>query len=225
MQLWIHLRFKSDTTLGSGDGVSGLVDQEIEYDNTTGLPYLRGRTLKGLLVEECSNIFFALKNQPLVLKDLKQSAQKLFGEPGSSLTTDGTMHVGAAQFPLQLIETIKEDIKAGKITINDILESLTTIRRQTSIDPETGTPAESSLRAIRVLIRKTLLMSPLIFESEPSSKNKALLAACIASLRCVGSSRNRGRGQVSARLYNHEGKDITSDCLADFRKLVKREIN
>ncbi|MBI4852371.1 MAG: RAMP superfamily protein [Acidobacteria bacterium] len=220
MQLWIHLKLKSDTTLGRGDGVSGLVDQEIEYDKATGLPYLRGRTLKGLLVEECSNIFFALKQQSIELKDLKHSAQKLFGESGSSLSADGTMHIGAAQFPPELVKAIKEDIKAHKFTTNDILESLTTIRRQTSINPETGSAAESSLRSIRVLIRETLLMAPLVFEPEPNPEDKALLAACIASLRHLGSSRNRGHGQVCASLHS-DGKDITLGCLADFRKLVE----
>jgi CRISPR/Cas system CMR subunit Cmr4 (Cas7 group RAMP superfamily) len=52
-----HLKIKllSDTTFGRGDGVAGLIDQEVEHD-ANGFPYLRGRTLKGLLSEECDNI-------------------------------------------------------------------------------------------------------------------------------------------------------------------------
>lgn len=32
MKLTLHLKLLSDTTFGRGDGVSGLVDQEIEHD-------------------------------------------------------------------------------------------------------------------------------------------------------------------------------------------------
>jgi hypothetical protein len=56
------LRFEllSDTTFGRGDGVAGWVDQEVEHD-ADGLPFLHGRTLKGLLREEGVNILFALQ--------------------------------------------------------------------------------------------------------------------------------------------------------------------
>ncbi|PVE30161.1 hypothetical protein DC030_15410, partial [Enterococcus faecalis] len=56
----IRLKLLSDATFGRGDGVSGLVDEEVEHDARTGLPLVRGRTLKGLLVEGCADIFYAL---------------------------------------------------------------------------------------------------------------------------------------------------------------------
>lgn len=46
----IKIKLLSDTTFGRGDGVAGLVDQEVEHDQY-GFPFLRGRTLKGLLSE------------------------------------------------------------------------------------------------------------------------------------------------------------------------------
>ena len=63
MEMFIRLTLKSDATFGLGEGVAGLVDEEIEHDFETGLPFLRGRTLKGLLVEECSNILYSLERQ------------------------------------------------------------------------------------------------------------------------------------------------------------------
>ena len=55
MQYALKLTLLSDGTFASGDGVSGLVDREIEHD-AFGLPFLRGRTLKGLLSEEADNL-------------------------------------------------------------------------------------------------------------------------------------------------------------------------
>ena len=44
---YLKMLLLSDTTFGRGDGVAGLIDQEVEHD-PNGFPYLRGRTLKGL---------------------------------------------------------------------------------------------------------------------------------------------------------------------------------
>jgi CRISPR/Cas system CMR subunit Cmr4 (Cas7 group RAMP superfamily) len=55
----LKIKLLSDTTFGRGDGVAGLVDQEVEHDRY-GFPYLRGRTLKGLLSEECDNLIAVL---------------------------------------------------------------------------------------------------------------------------------------------------------------------
>src|SRR5690242_3391058 len=101
LQLSLHL--KSDTTFGRGEGLAGLVDEEIEYDVATGLPFVRGRTLKGLLVEECANLLFALeKANSSALTELKQSAARLFGSPGSDLRCAALLHIGPALLPEEL---------------------------------------------------------------------------------------------------------------------------
>ncbi len=56
----LKVKLISDATFGRGDGVAGLIDTEVEYEAATGLPFIRGRVLKGLLTEECANILFAL---------------------------------------------------------------------------------------------------------------------------------------------------------------------
>lgn len=58
----LQFDLRSAATFGRGDGVAGLVDEEVEHDGD-GLPFLRGRTLKGLLAEECANILYALELQ------------------------------------------------------------------------------------------------------------------------------------------------------------------
>ncbi|HWP47347.1 MAG TPA: RAMP superfamily CRISPR-associated protein [Candidatus Limnocylindrales bacterium] len=224
MRLEIHLKLKSDATFGRGDGVAGLVDEEVEYDVETGLPFLRGRTLKGLLAEECANILFALnrQNSPAYAR-FEQAAKFLFGQGGSTLEDDALMHVGAALLPQELRDAIEADVKSDppRLKPAEVLESLTAIRRQTAVDEKTGAPEEGSLRSMRVVLRDTPFIARLDFDRDPDDVTKALLAACVLSLRRAGTGRNRGRGRLTARLRDEHGHDITDHCFQDFQQLVK----
>jgi hypothetical protein len=189
------MTLKSDATFGRGDGIVGLVDAEIEHD-TYGLPFLRGRTLKGLLVEECANILFALEKQHSSrLIEYCQAARFLFGQPGSTVNDDAKMRVGAAQLPNEIRYAVQADIDAGRLTSSEVLASLTAIRRQTAVN-EQGAPAEGSLRSLRVLLRETTLVAELQFEQNPDANAEALLVVCGLALRRAGIGRNRGRGRV-----------------------------
>lgn len=196
--LELHLKLLSDATFGRGDGVAGLVDAEVEHD-AYGLPFLRGRTLKGLLVEECSNILYSLRGH-MRYAEFAKAAHRLFGGPGSSLEAGGILRVGAAQLPRDLREAVRAAVDAQTLTANDILSSLTAIRRQTAVDAATGTPDEGSLRAMRVILRETHLTAQLDFFDQPSDLELALLAACVKGFRRAGTGRNRGRGRLVAWL-------------------------
>ncbi|MEA5519001.1 RAMP superfamily CRISPR-associated protein [Limnoraphis robusta] len=220
----LKIKLLSDTTFGRGDGVAGLVDQEVEHDRY-GFPYLRGRTLKGLLSEECDNLI-------AVLPDDNQRhhwqgvADCLFGKPGSTLESQAKIHVGDACLPGDLRHAIaaqldreQERQKNGhkpNLTSTDIRESLTTIRRQTAINPENGTPTEHSLRSARVILRELPFESKLLFETELNKDSEddedmlALLAVGTLALRRMGSGRNRGRGHVQCSLHDSKN-DITKD--------------
>ncbi|MCI0563959.1 MAG: hypothetical protein MN733_36250 [Nitrososphaera sp.] len=222
MKLELRLELKSDATFGRGDGVAGLVDEEVEHDTATGLPFLRGRTLKGLLVEECANILYALERQQSpVLSRFKTAARFLFGQGGSRLD-DAMMHVGAAMLPRELRDAIKADVEAKppRLKPADVLESLTAIRRQTAVDEKTGAPVEGSLRSMRVVLRKTLFVAQLDFDKDPDADARALLAACVMSLRRAGIGRNRGHGQLVAQLYNESNENITIEHFVCFRETI-----
>lgn len=222
MTLQIHFTLTSDATFGRGDGVAGLVDEEVEHDTETGLPFLRGRTLKGLLAEECANILFALSRQKFPAHaQFEEAAKFLFGRAGSTLDDDARMHVGPAMLPKELCAAIAADVKRGDLTPADVLESLTAIRRQTAIDEQTGAPEKGSLRSMRVVLRGTPFIAQLDFDRAPDDVAKALLAACVRSLRGAGTGRNRGRGRLAARLWDGHGSDITDNCLRLFQQLVK----
>jgi hypothetical protein len=234
MQLQLRLCLESDATFGRGEGVAGLVDEEIEYDVATGLPFVRGRVLKGLLVEECANLLFALQaaNSP-ALPALEQSAERLFGQPGSDLKSTALLHFGPALLPKQLREAVRYGIERNELKPPDVLESLTAIRRQTAIDEERGAPEKESLRSMRVVLRKTNFWAWLDFDKAPEVDNQtskdeqtlennlALLAACTLSVRRGGIGRNRGRGRLSLGLLDEQGKEITEPYFKHFKQLLE----
>lgn len=231
-ELQLNIKLLSDTTFGRGDGVAGLVDQEVEHD-CYGFPYLRGRTLKGLLSEECDNLIILLKDE--IYKHWKDVRNKLFGVSGSVIETISIMHVGDACLPEKLREAVGIQIEKERekdqpaLTPTDILHSLTTIRRQTAINPNNGTADSGSLRSARVVMRDwaspTLCEHPntlprftafLLFDEEPTPDMKALLAVSVLALRHIGSGRNRGRGHVQCSLCDANGQDITKDFIHRF---------
>ena len=221
-ELQLQIKLLSDTTFGRGDGVAGLVDQEVEHDDC-GFPYLRGRTLKGLLSEECDNLIVLLKDD--IQKHWLDVRNKLFGVPGSVLETMSIMHVGDACLPDKLrqvvaiqieIEQKKEQANKYQLTLTDILNSLTTNRRQTAINSESGSSDKGSLRSARVLIRdrpntQARFTANLFFDQELTKDMKSLLVVGVLALRHLGSGRNRGRGHVQCSLYDAQKNNLTQD--------------
>ncbi len=220
----LKLTLLSDTTPGRGDGVAGSVDVEVEHDDY-GMPFLRGRSLKGLLVEEWANLRFALGQAGVDLNRWDKAAAALFGRPGSTLDDGAALHVGHARLPADLRQAIIADMRALKeaeqpARATAILDALTDVRYQTAVDPD-GTPAEGTLRAMRVLLRGTVFEATLRFPEKPSADALALLSACVHAVRRLGTARNRGRGRVKMRLYDKKGKPISKDKLKRFAEEVR----
>lgn len=220
---FLKIELLSDTTFGRGDGVAGLVDQEVEHDSY-GFPYLRGRTLKGLLREECDNLVAFLST------DWQRLANTLFGVAGSGIGTIAAIHVGDACIPEKLRQAValqfEQEAYRGEIslTATDILSSLTTFRRQTAIDTKDGVAKEKSLRSSRVILRELCFTAPLLFETQPTDEMLTLLAASTLALRRIGSRRNRGCGHVKCTLWEQkkqEIREITPEYLRRFEQETK----
>ena len=218
----LKLTLLSDATFGRGDGVAGLVDVEVQHDEV-GLPYLGGRALKGLLGAECDDIVFSLSKavpaQP-ERERWQRAATRLFGQSGARLEGEALMRVGPARLPRDLHAALARDIEKEMLTRAEVLDMLTTLRRQTAMD-ETGAPRKETLRTLRVILRDTTFTSRLIFTEDPTTDDLALLAATVKALRRVGTGRNRGRGRVRAELFASTWETVTDVHFADFRKAVQ----
>ena len=232
--LWLEIKLESDTAFSRGDGTAGEVDADVQHD-LNGLPYLSGKTLKGLLSATCAEVLDALKQAEIKkLVEWQKSAARLFGKPGSEASESGQLHVGDARLPDDLCEAVTQQVNAKKITRLEVLESLTALRHQTAMNAETGAPLEHSLRTIRVILRKTILIARLDFipalggktvtEAE-QERDLALLAACAKALRRAGAHRNRGLGKIKVALYANnpviQEKPDTETLFAPLRAEVK----
>ncbi|MCC7571619.1 hypothetical protein KO465_09935 [Candidatus Micrarchaeota archaeon] len=210
----LNFILESDATFGRGDGVAGAVDVEVQHDEF-GCPYLGGRSLKGLLVNECAEIWAAIPEQ--VRPRWEKAAQRLFGSPGSGLEVGAQVTFGDAQLPEDLRRAIAYDIQRNKIKREEVLESITSLRRLTAID-EDGVAKEHSLRTFRVILRNTPFEAELHFAGEPFEDDLALLSSCVKAFRRAGTGRNRGRGRLSAELKDSSGESITEKYYDVFRK-------
>lgn len=200
----LQLTLRSAATVGRGDGVAGLVDREVEHDQY-GFPFLRGRTLKGLLREAAEEVVFALEPEYELNPAQRNSRDwpwheaqnKLFGVGSSNLAGQGKLSVGDARLPASLRALLMAELEAEKLEANDVLEALTGIRRQTAMNPY-GAPDDETLRAMRVVLRSVSFEAELSFAKDLSAAEWTLLAAATLGLRAAGTGRNRGRGWVQA---------------------------
>jgi hypothetical protein len=193
MNYTLEIKLESDTAFGSGSGISALVNSEIQHDDK-GLPTLSGRAIKGLLVNECSEILYALPSDKRAAWE--EAALHLFGQRGEMLDDVAGVFFADATMPPDLVAAVHDD---NTLTRQNVLDSLTAIRKQTAMN-EMGAPEDETLRTTRVLIKGLTLYAPLTFLSEPGEKEKALLAACVLSLRHAGLNRTRGKGKIQVTI-------------------------
>lgn len=198
----LRIRLRSDSAFGRGDGIAGLVDSEIEYDARTGFPYIKGRTIKGLLVESCADILYALSNHS-EYGDFVKSAGYIFGSPGSTQDTNGALHIGKAELP----EDFRQFVLAKNHTEQQILQAFTTIRHQTAIDVTSEKAKIGSLRATRLVLRETIFYVQLHEIKALGERDIKLLAACVAGVKRGGQNRTRGCGWLDTSLVEVNGHD------------------
>lgn len=209
----IRITIQSAATFGRGDGVAGLIDREIEHDQY-GFPFLRGKTLKGLLAESAENIVFALEDHPNQ-PDWRGVKNRLFGQPGQGHAERGTLHLGDATLSPSLRSVLESEFLSRQLTREDILFGLTGIRRQTAMN-EFGAPENATLRSMRVLLPGVVLEADLHLD-QPAPEQLSLLTAACLDLRRAGTGRNRGRGHILVEL---DDEATTHSLFETFAKAV-----
>jgi CRISPR/Cas system CSM-associated protein Csm3 (group 7 of RAMP superfamily) len=201
-----HLQFKirSFWQAGSGRGGGALIDAIVHKD-ANGLPFLPGRTIKGLLrdavyrveqwkhvPENTSHCFFGSAL-------LEEGITRLETEPGALAISDATL-------PAE----IRKWLSHPK-TEPQLRQALFKQLSVTAIDPATGSAIDRSLRSIEVTIPLTLTAQITVLNEE---RLKAIdwgkgqnwinrLEPCLKLILAVGASRSRGLGRVTVTLINY----------------------
>lgn len=211
MILHLDLRLRSETCFsGSGGGRIGGVDVDLETDPESALPIVRGRTLKGLLLEELALILHTL--EPARQGPWYTTAEHLFGTPGQPGGAKLSFHDG--RLPADLRAAIEQNGWGRE----EVLAALTTVRHQTKVDDQSGAPEPHSLRSSRLLRAGLRLRAPVRAREPLTVAEQTLLAAGTAAVRRVGLHRNHGWGEVELRLLDSDLHDVTAAWLAGIRQ-------
>lgn len=213
----ISVRLLSDTTFSSGSGTAGEVDVEIVHDQS-GLPYLRARTLRGLLRESWLTMAWCFP-------DLDGAAPAVFG-PARDLAPGGTslLRLGDARLgdDIRQWAAYATERKEHPLARHDVLISLTDIRRQTGRDRTTGAPRKETLRASRVARRSLEFLAPVDVEPGFGEEHWEVLARACLGTRHAGAGRNRGRGHIRLSLLR-AGVDLTEELARQLAVLGSRQ--
>ena len=188
----------SDTTFGRGEGTAGEVDVEVEHDKD-GLPFIGGKGLHGLLRDTWLSLSSAFKN-------LEDAAALVLGQEATlKPEEDAILEIKDAALPEDVQAWARYAVrrKTDALRPEQILKSLTDIRRQTAQSRATGAPEETTLRASRVVIRDVTFHAPLSWLRIPTPEEKQVLALCALGTRHGGLGRNRGRGFLQMTLDGH----------------------
>lgn len=218
--LILYFQLKSDAIFGSAERSETGIDVEIQHD-AWGCPYLPGRTLKGLLREQCAEILdnLAIANK---LANWEIPAIRLFGKHGSGTQDLVILHFQDAQLNSSVRKKLVSEIEANRVTSQEVLEALTGLRSQTALDGWSGVAREKSLRTARVILRNTSFEAPLFFNADPISNDLHLLAACVRALRRCGTNRNRGTGELmNLQLRDLEGHDRLPEHFGGFAHAIQ----
>lgn len=203
----VKIELLSETILGSGESVAGYIDLDVLHDEL-GLPFLKGKTLKGRLREEAENI---VRLQSKVFNE--DQVNKLFG------INDSEEETILALSDCTVSDNVKKALKCSGLDANEVLNSLTDIRSFTAIDDD-GIAKDGSLRQIRVINKRLKLTSKVNFRDEISNDDLTLFGLSVLSLNHIGLMCSRGKGKVKCTLIR-DNEDITNMIIDNLREKVK----
>ena len=183
----ITIRLLSDTTFGRGEGTAGEVDVEVEHDQD-GLPFIGGKVLHGLL----RDTWLSMQD---CFPGLISAAECVLGQE-AELAEGAVLKIRDAVLPDDVRAWVRYAVhrKTDRLSPQQILRSLTDVRRQTAQSRETGAPEQTTLRASRVVVRGITFAAPLEWRRTPTSDEQQVLALCALGTRHGGLGRSRGRG-------------------------------
>lgn len=192
----IEIELLSPLQLGSG--LADVVTDSDSVHDKYGMPYFPGKRLKGLLYESALEMAEISGGTWFTEED----ADRLFGHGGqesSSLRVDNFMLPDYEKLCLgwEHLQKNYPEIFSGK----RIWDSYTELRYQTSIDDETGTTEDGSLRNMRV-VDAGLKFTGRIYLYDGSELNRSILEKALANLRYAGAKRNRGFGRIKCTVKN-----------------------
>lgn len=172
----------------SGSGLSGTTYADSIVNKTSDqLPFIPGKTLKGLLRDAAEDI-----NDLSPKMVTREFILKVFGKDGSEKNTTKEDEGQSFFSNAYLSENLSKSIIAENLS-----ENLYAVLSSTQIDKE-GQAADGSLRQLEVTIPLTVFAT---IENFPEGMEDQL-AKCLGWVKQMGQNRNRGLGRCKFSILN-----------------------
>ena len=200
MEYLLKIELLSDACICSGTSSGASIDTDV-YTNEFGFPYIPSKRIKGLLREAFEEYEYMFD------KDI--GFNKLFGTEND---IEGSLKISNAELEefFNEKESIISDIKYHHINPSYIKDIYVSNRTQTSIDEETGSSLEKSLRTTNVVNKGLVFISKLNGLDEREIDDFKL---AIKLVKHMGLHRNRGLGLV--KLTIEEAKELNTIKIDD----------
>ena len=182
MDIQYSIEFFSNWHCGSGLAAGADVDALVVKDSD-GLPYIPGRTLKGLLREAATELS---SDSDLVRKIFGISAEPEKDEKEKETSAPDKKRIGEAFFGNATL-TDGATIIAAKLTPH-----LFQTFASTAIDEITGIAKDNSLRKIETVVPCTLKGQ---IKNIPNDEGLQLIEEAMQMVKRMGTGRNRGYGR------------------------------
>lgn len=208
----IEMMLLSDAIPGSGEGIAGIIDSDIVYDEF-GIPYIPAKRIKGILRESARDLLD-------VGKLSKAQIDALFGVRGDDKGTDLKISDGfIADYKdvRGFLKAVKHNYTKAYSLLNQeaVLGYYSYTRSQTTIGGN-GTAEEDTLRTFRIL-KRGLAFS---FDVVCPENFKADLGLICRITRSFGTSRTRGTGAIKLEL-----KDETPNAAEEINNDFQNHLN
>jgi RAMP superfamily len=195
--------------VGTGRGAGAYLDAVVDLD-ADGLPWIPGRTLRGLLRDaaECLQAWGHVDRLAAAkVEDLFGGlvAQTAAPSAGRTRSVEGRLAVSSARLPQGLRTVLLE----GEPAVRDALRVPSF---QTAIDTRTGCALAQSLRGIELAVPMTLEGAVEVWGTAPEEVDAAwrLLDAALPLVQAVGAYKSRGHGRARLRFVGAGGPGGTA---------------
>lgn len=182
-----EIKFYTDWHCGSGQTSGADVDSLVIKDET-GLPYIPGKTLKGLIRDIAEDL--SMYGYP----NMNQFIKECFGH-GSDKTEESyatQLYFSNAHNSRKFNQDLSTKKELKKYLYRKI--------SSTAINSETGIAENKSLRKIEVCIPMSLYAE---IKNIPDEHIQTM-EKCLKMVKNIGMNRNRGLGRCDIRIYEKE---------------------
>lgn len=202
----LKLELRSPTLTGSGEGFGALIDVDVVFDDL-GLPYIPAKRVKGCLRDSALEVLDMFIQAGIGFKDgFEERIDAVFGIVGSEHTADvifDDLYLEDYPAVRAWIAFWQQDDKTKSLFSKDAVREVMTVTRQQTRIENDGTALDGSLRTSRLIRAGLTFIGDVLIKDDDIAITETLALACM-NFRAIGTSRNRGLGEVRCMLIKNK---------------------